>query len=280
MTPPTGALCRRRCGSGTIAGVSDTSRQDSAQRFYDDLAGTYDLIFADWERSMARQAAALDALIRAQFGGGVVRVLDCACGIGTQLIGLAALGYVMSGTDLSPVAVARADRECRARGLTADLRPADMRDLPHADAGFDVVVCADNSLPHLLTEDDVEQALRQMRRVVGPGGLVVVTTRDYDAVVAARPTTAPVQRSRVDDLRVVTTQLWDWHGDSPVYDVTHLQVREIGAGQWTTAARTTTYRAWTRAELTTLAAEAGLRDTQWIAPEDSGFFQPVMLAHR
>jgi len=186
----------------------------------------------------------------------------------------------MSGTDLSPAAVARADRECRARGLSADVRAADMRDLPHADGGFDVVVCADNSLPHLLTDDDVGQVLRQMRRVVRPGGLVVVTTRDYDAVVADRPATAPVQRSTVGDLRIVTTQLWDWHGDSPVYDVTHLQVREGEDGQWTTSARTTTYRAWTRAELTTLAAEAGLRGTRWIAPEDSGFFQPVMLAHR
>jgi SAM-dependent methyltransferase len=155
-----------------------------------------------------------------------------------------------------------------------------MRDLPHADVSFDAVVCVDNSLPHLLTEDDVGQALRQMRRVVRPGGLVVVTTRDYDAVVAERPTIAPVQRSRVDGLRVVTTQLWDWHGASPVYDVTHLQVREIGAGQWTTAARTTTYRAWTRAELTTLAARAELRGTRWITPAGSGFFQPIMLARR
>jgi glycine/sarcosine N-methyltransferase len=258
--------------------VSDTSRRDSARQFYDDLADTYDLIYADWERSMTRQASALDALIRAQLGEGSIRVLDCACGIGTQLIGLAALGHVMSGTDLSPAAVARADRECRARGLSAEVRPADMRDLPHADASFDVVVCADNSLPHLLTEGDVGKALRQMRRVVRPGGLVVVTTRDYDAVLADRPTTAPVQRSRIDGLRTVTTQLWDWREGSPVYDVTHLQVREAGHGQWVAASRTTTYRAWTRAELSALATGAGLGGVQWIASEDSGFFQPVMLA--
>jgi glycine/sarcosine N-methyltransferase len=166
------------------------------------------------------------------------------------------------------------------RGLSADVRPADMRDLPHADASFDVVVCTDNALPHLLTEDGVGQALREMRRVVRPGGLVVITTREYDTVIAERPTTAPVQRSYVGDLRVVTTQLWDWRDGSPVYDVTHLQVREIRRGEWAAVARAMTYRAWTRAELSTLAAAAGLPGSRWIAPEASGFFQPVMLARR
>lgn len=37
-----------------------------------------------------------------------------------------------------------------------------------ADGTFEVVVCADNSLPHLLTAEDVVRALGEMRRVVAP----------------------------------------------------------------------------------------------------------------
>lgn len=55
-----------------------------------------------------------------------------------------------------------------------------MRALPFADGAFDVVVCADNSLPHLLTPQDVTRALGEMCRVARPRGLVVVSTRDYD----------------------------------------------------------------------------------------------------
>ncbi|MBB3101226.1 SAM-dependent methyltransferase [Actinoplanes campanulatus] len=259
----------------------DTSRpEDSTRDFYDELAATYDLIYADWAGSMARQAEALDGVIRRAVGTGPVRALDCACGIGTQLIGLAALGYSMSGCDLSTAAVARAAVECEARGLSAALVACDMRRLPYADAGFDAVICADNALPHLLTDEDVTQALREMRRVARPGAVVVVTTRDYDAIRADRPVSMPVQRGGKAGLRVVTTQLWDWHAGSPVYDLTHLQVSETAPGQWVAASRTTSYRAWTRAELSELARAAGLTGIRWAAGAETGFFQPMMIAFR
>lgn len=244
--------------------------------FYDDLAATYDLIYRDWEGSIARQAEALDRVIRQVVGPGPVRALDCSCGIGTQLIGLAARGYAMSGSDLSPAAVARAAAECNARGLTAGLVTADMRDLPHGDAAFDAVICADNSLPHLLTGEDVTRALREMRRVARE--VIVVTTRDYDTLGADRPVTAPVQRGTKAGMRVVTTQLWDWHPGAPVYDLTHLQVTETAPGHWSAASRTATYRSWTRAELSGLARDAGLRDVRWATAAETGFFQPMMIA--
>jgi SAM-dependent methyltransferase len=263
---------------GIIAGMSDSGGQDSVVGFYNDLAATYDRIYADWPGSIARQAAALDALIRKELGSGAGRGLDCACGIGTQLIGLAALGYAMSGADLSPAAAARARQECRARGLVTDVQVADMRALPYGDGTFDVIVCADNSLPHLLTEGDVSQALGQMRRVARPGAVVLLSTRDYDSLGDDRPTTGPVQRSSSGGLRTVTTQLWDWRDESPLYDMTHLQVQELDSGRWVAASRTTTYRAWLRRELATLATETGLHAVRWVQPRDSHFFQPVMIA--
>lgn len=55
------------------------------QRFYDDLAPLYHLIFVDWEASIAWQADILDRLIRDEWGDAVTSVLDVACGIGTHL---------------------------------------------------------------------------------------------------------------------------------------------------------------------------------------------------
>ncbi len=91
---------------------------DSVRAFYDELAGSYDLIFADWQGSMRRQAAALDRLIQEQLGPGPHAILDCACGIGTQAIGLALHGHRVHATDISPAAVERAAREAEAFGVS------------------------------------------------------------------------------------------------------------------------------------------------------------------
>lgn len=88
----------------------------SARDFHDDLAPDYHLIFPNWDASMARQAQSLDALVRSHLVPGAQRVLDCACGIGTQAIGLARAGPRVVGSDLSPVAAARAVTEAAARG--------------------------------------------------------------------------------------------------------------------------------------------------------------------
>ena len=108
---------------------------DSVRAFYDELAESYHLIFADWHGSMRRQAAALDRLIDAQIGPGPHAILDCACGIGTQAIGLALLGHTVHATDLSPNAVARAEREAATRDASLSFGVADMRALSLAGRG-------------------------------------------------------------------------------------------------------------------------------------------------
>ena len=55
---------------------------------YDPLAPYYHLLFEDWDASIARQGAMLHSLLTLWLGAAPVRILDCACGIGTQAIGL------------------------------------------------------------------------------------------------------------------------------------------------------------------------------------------------
>ncbi|MEU2630611.1 class I SAM-dependent methyltransferase, partial [Kitasatospora sp. NPDC007106] len=71
--------------------------QDPVAGFYDGLAAGYHLIYADWEAGIRRQGAALDALLTDRLGSGPADVLDCACGIGTQAIGLALRGHRVVG---------------------------------------------------------------------------------------------------------------------------------------------------------------------------------------
>jgi glycine/sarcosine N-methyltransferase len=150
---------------------------DGVRAFYDDLAPTYDRIFADWRASSRRQGEVLSAVLAGELGPGPHRVADVACGIGTQLIGLATAGHLVCGSDVSMRAVERAAAHVAdavaagsfAASRVAGLAVADMRALPYADGCFDAVVCADNSLSHLLTPDGARTALGHLRRVLRSG---------------------------------------------------------------------------------------------------------------
>ncbi|MFF9105183.1 class I SAM-dependent methyltransferase [Streptomyces rubrogriseus] len=250
----------------------------SVAHFYDELADDYHLIYSDWDASIRRQGDALDALV----GRDGVEVLDCSCGIGTQAIGLALRGHRVTGTDLSPRASARAGREAARRGLSVRTAAADMRRLPFPDGRFDVVVCADNSLPHLLTEQDVHAALAAMRRVLRPEGLLLVSTRHYDDLLRDHPVSTPPQVHRAagcadDRDRTVTFQLWHWHEDGEHYDLEHFQLLPAGE-EWHVQVRRTTYWALSQDRLAGLAAEAGFVDVRWQMPQETGFFQPLLTA--
>ncbi|MET8079598.1 class I SAM-dependent methyltransferase [Streptomyces sp. NPDC005303] len=250
--------------------MTDSSTRD----FYDSLAPDYHRIFADWDASMARQAAALGALL----GPGAHRVLDCSCGIGTQAIGLALAGHQVVGSDLSPVAARRAAAEATARGARLPAAAADMRRLPFVSSVFDVVVCADNSLAHLLTASDVATALADMRRVLRDGGLLLLTLRDYDEIRRTRPGAAPPQVSESSGGRMITFQLWHWHEDGERYDQEYFQLSSGGGDDWAVRVRRTTSWALTRAQLTEFVTAAGFVGVRWHDPAAGGFYQPVLTA--
>ncbi len=97
------------------------------------------------------------------------RVLDVACGTGI-VTRLAAERVGPSGTvvgaDSSPAMLAAARRA--SAGMPIDWREADAAALPFADASFDLILCQQG----LQTFPDRVGALRQMRRVLTPGGRI------------------------------------------------------------------------------------------------------------
>lgn len=103
---------------------------------------------------MEEQGKVLDQIIRRR-SESAVDVLDCACGIGTQTLGLARRGYRVFGTDISTGAVARATREAERLGVSASFGVSDFRVLDEVVDSYDVVVCCDNALPHLLHDREI-----------------------------------------------------------------------------------------------------------------------------
>lgn len=251
---------------------------DLTRAFYEGLAESYHLMFQDWSKSIEWQASVLGPLIEGEVARPVLRILDCACGIGTQTLGLASRGHLLTGSDLSEAAIARAGREAERRRLSIRYEVADMRDLSTiAESDFDVVIAADNALPHLLMEQDLAQALGQIASKLRPGGLFLATTRDYDELVLAKPTTQPAAFFEDGEFRRIYHQVWDWTGDRQY--MLHLYITQETSGGWDCRHFVSAYRALLREELTAHLREAGFAGVRWLMPADSGFYQPLVKGH-
>ena len=244
--------------------------------YYESLAPWYRLMYADWDASVARQAKALDQVIRTRAGAAARRVLDAACGMGTQALGLAALGYEVTALDLSPALVARARAEAARRGLEVKFGVCDMRAVGAGRAGcFDAVIACDNAVPHLADEGDIFGAFRQFHACLVPGGCVAVSVRDYAAIERVGTRINP---RLVHEDEGATTALFDvWRFDADRYEFTTYVVEDSGAEVRAHAIRGGRYLCVEIDVLERLMHEAGFVD---VRTDRDRFFQPLVVGTR
>jgi glycine/sarcosine N-methyltransferase len=253
---------------------------DSVLKFYQDLASEYHHIFADWKQSVLWQGEVLDGIIRAALGKQPASLLDCTCGIGTQAIGLALRGYTVHATDLSPVAVERARREAASFGVTATFGVADVRTMAAQVPGsFEAVIACDNSLPHLLNDEDLRQAVHNVGAKLPANGLFLASIRDYDQITAEKPCSTMPRVFDDPEGRRIAFQVWDWSQDGRAYVVHQFMLKEV-EGDWQAEHYVTQYRALLRHELSQCLREAGFSNIEWQMPAESGYYQPIVIARK
>ena len=245
--------------------------------FYDQMASLYHLIFPDWDESMERQAGQLTGIIQNRWGTGARSILDVSCGIGTQSIGLARRGFVVTASDLCDGAIARARVEAHQRAVAIDFSICDMRSAyAHHRRQFDVVVSCDNSITHLLNDDDLLLALRQIHDCTRPGGGCLLTVRDYDREERGTGLIKPYVVREEGGKRHVIFQVWDFAGQ--IYDMSmYFVVDDRGPQPLTTHVMRTQFNAVGTDHLQALMRRAGFTATERL---DGCFYQPVLVGNR
>lgn len=247
------------------------------QSFYDHMAQQYDKLFADWEAAVQEQATLLDGIFQKHGFTHTAQVLDCACGIGTQAIGLAALGYSVTASDISDRELEQAKQRAENRGVRMRLAHADFCRLSDVFAEpFDIVIAMDNALPHMLTHEQLAKAVNSMCGQLKPGGLLTASIRDYDRLLKDQPPYSPPYIHPTDKGQRVSFQTWNWQGD--LYHLTQYIIDDTDT--LTVHKFSCDYRAVRRAEITKLLVAAGCRDVQWVMPAESGFYQPMVTARK
>lgn len=243
--------------------------------FYDELTSRYHLVYRDWERAIELGAAALDEFIRGEWPGCGRRILDAAAGIGTQALGLAALGYDVTASDLSANSIARATAEARARGLDLRSATADLRALSAVHPPHDLVLAWDNAIPHLLTDGDIALAMREMRACLVPGGGCLLSVRDYDAEARPNPDMIAHGVRTTDRGRTAVFQVRDWDGDH--YDLSFVFVEDLDGACNTCVIKGARYYAVSIDRLLELMTAAGFTRVRRV---DGRFWQPAIIGTR
>jgi SAM-dependent methyltransferase len=141
---------------------------------YHDLAGVYDWLTPEQLLAPQGQVAAFGPWIDRLPAG--ARVLDCAAGPGTLAVGLAQRGYAVEATDISPEMITRTRALAREHGLDVPADVCAWEDLG-GEPRFDAVLCVGNSLAHA---QDRRAALTAMGGVLRPGGLLLITSRNWE----------------------------------------------------------------------------------------------------
>jgi glycine/sarcosine N-methyltransferase len=219
----------------------------------------------------------LNPLLAAQMRVHPLKILDCACGIGTQALGLAGFGHQVIASDLSRAEVNRAKYEAESRALDISFHVSDMTSLAEiTDRDFDVVAAFDNALPHL-TADQLSRAVGAVGSKLKSNGLFIASIRDYDTLILERPTMQEPAFYGGRGNRRIVHQVWDWIDDTRY--ALHLTSR---CNLTRCGRRITLFRSIAAycAMNSRLCCNLPVSEVRWVMPAESGFYQPLVLARR
>ena len=245
------------------------------QTFYDSLASQYDKLFSDWESTTLEQAEILDKIFRCNGFDTSAEILDCACGIGTQSIGLARLGYNVTASDISNAEIIQAVERAGKAKVNIRFEKADFRNLSETFPGkFDVIIAMDNALPHMLTKAELEKAIKSIAGQLKNNGIFVASIRDYDSLLEEKPPYSPPYIHKTEEGQRVSFQTWEWNDEN--YRLVQYIIDDNDT--LSTSRFECEYRATRRDELTEILKDCGCTETEWLFPVNTGFYQPIVVA--
>jgi SAM-dependent methyltransferase len=156
-----------------------------ADHDYDTLASVYDWIVPEVLTTPRGSVEAFLPYLDDVPAG--ARVLDCAAGAGPLAVGLAQRGFEVTATDASAGMVDRVKALAGAEGVDVVAQVCAWAELAaQGFEPFDAVLCVGNSLAHARGRAARQAALGAMARVLRPGGVLVLTSRNFEQMRAER----------------------------------------------------------------------------------------------
>ncbi len=189
-----------------------------------------------WEQSVVAMHLGVESRVR--------RILAVGCGAGREVFALEALGFEVTGVDISAALIDIARAEAERRSSAASFLQIDGVTLPFPDAGVDAVVMWAQVLGHVPGAAARAALLAEARRVLRTGGIVSLSVHD-------RARTRPL----LDDRRIL-------RADTPEPGDLVIREPDFGSiGYW---------RYFDEPELRTLVTGAGFANISVVHTDDLG----------
>lgn len=271
--------------------------------FYDSLASDYHKLYRDWTSSSTRHGDIIGRLlIQSGIDPANGPIADVACGIGTQTLGIARAGWSVIASDVSSAAVARASSEASRLDLKALFVVGDMRQIALRARSVNAVLCFDNSLAYITSENDLSRAARSACQALTHGGVYIGSLRDYEMIRRSAaggtgantddygrmvfsdswyspiPMTSVPAVSVAAGIRTISFQVWHWAPDLEHLEMELFLLEENPEG-WQTSIRKTAMRGWRQDTISDIFLHSGFAAVRWLPIEDTGFYQPIYIAY-
>jgi SAM-dependent methyltransferase len=155
-------------------------RKTASRPLYGEFAWAYDLLIDPPVRRECRTIATWLVERRVLPGAAV---LDAGCGTGRYAIELARRGYVVSGVDVSPDLIARAQSSAANMARPVSFTVSDILALPASQ--YDAILCR-GVLDDLVVAGDRQSVFRVFRRALKPEGVLVLDVCEWHGTAERR----------------------------------------------------------------------------------------------
>jgi len=141
--------------------------------------------FIDWDK---RRKGEDNFLVKQFQARGVKKIFDASVGDGCDSIYLLKQGFDVTSNDLDETFIAKALENAKAENVQLKITRFDWRklDTELAQESFDAVILLGNSLTYLFDEKDQLETLRQFKRLLRSGGVLVIDERNYQYILDNR----------------------------------------------------------------------------------------------
>lgn len=156
---------------------------DQIKYFYNEFADDYDLM-TQFGTRFEKEHSAFQKIVD-QFN--IKKALDAGCGTGFHSILLSKLGCDVTAADISQNMVDLLNLKKVSFGVEIKTVVSSFQELAtKVDSGFDGIFCMGNSLPHLLTNEEIKTALDNFYQLLKKSGKLILQILNYDKILSEK----------------------------------------------------------------------------------------------
>jgi glycine/sarcosine N-methyltransferase len=244
---------------------------------YQRFASNYDR-FNNWKDRLAYEMPFIERQLEKmqQEPGNRLSILDAACGTGMHAIALAKQGNQVSGADLFPEMIEIAQENANSAGVKVKFRAVGFGALSTEfnPSLFNAVLCLGNSLPHLLSREDVVGALDDFNKCLLPCGMLLIQNRNFDSVMQKKARWMEPQAFLEGDKEWLFQRFYDFEADGTIRFTIVTLSRTVGA-DWQTSIDHTRLRPLLYEDLSGLIHESGFSTINLYGDMTGITFNPV-----